>query len=398
MVVKRLAKNISKYLGLTDQTGALKDSKQRSGGGNYLQYPVNRTQAESEDSLLIKALEYMPPKSGVSNDQRSGTYGLKSGFDIDKAISDGTFQPGSQMSGTFNVAKIKYDKTGKIIGSQKAFKIANMGGMDARVNQGQKDNKQKIKYYIELPIPQQINDSNAVSWGEDTMNIMEMAALTVAQQAVTGGLAGAADKFESARKQILEGDTATTFPGLTDDVRRGLVAALSGQAISALGSNVSSASALGRTTGQILNSNLELLFQGVTLRTFPFNITFSPRSRVESDRVKEIIKRFKKSMAAKTGRTDFATNGGIFLKAPDIFQLKYLSNGRTHPFLNSFKPCALTNITVNYTGAGTYATYGDATPVNIKLSLVFKEINPIYAEDYEEGNLFGNNPGPGVGF
>ena len=73
-----------------------------------------------------------------------------------------------------------------------------MGGMDARVNQGQKDNKQKIKYNIELPIPQQINDSNAVSWGEDTMNIMEMAALTVAQQAVTGGLAGAADKFESA--------------------------------------------------------------------------------------------------------------------------------------------------------------------------------------------------------
>ena len=58
----------------------------------------------------------------------------------------------------------------------------------------------------------------------------------------------------------------------------------------------------------------------------------------------------------------------------------------------------MTNITVNYTGAGTYATYGDATPVNIKLSLVFKEINPIYAEDYEEGNLFGNNPGPGVGF
>ena len=397
MVVRRIANKVSKYLGLTDQTGALKDKK-RSSSGNYLQYPINRTQAESEDSLLIKALEYMPPKSGVSNDQRSGTFGLKSGFDIEKAIADRTFLPGSQMSGTFNVAKIKYDKTGKIIGSQKAFKIANMGGMDARVNQGQKDNKQKIKYYIELPIPQQINDSNAVSWGEDTMNIMEMAALTVAQQAVTGGLAGAADKFESARKQILEGDTATTFPGLTDDVRRGLVAALSGQAISALGSNVSSASALGRTTGQILNSNLELLFQGVTLRTFPFNITFSPRSRDESDRVKEIIKRFKKSMAAKTGRTDFATNGGIFLKAPDIFQLKYLSNGRTHPFLNSFKPCALTNITVNYTGAGTYATYGDATPVNIKLSLVFKEINPIYAEDYEEGNLFGNNPGPGVGF
>ena len=118
MVVKRLKKF------LTGQTGAIKDTTRRSGGGKYLQYPINRTQAESEDSLLIKALEYMPPKSGVSNDQRSGTFGLKSGFDIDKAISDGTFQPGSQISGTFNVTDVKWDKTGKITGSKKAFKIA----------------------------------------------------------------------------------------------------------------------------------------------------------------------------------------------------------------------------------------------------------------------------------
>jgi len=103
-------------------------------------------------------------------------------------------------------------------------------------------------------------------------------------------------------------------------------------------------------------------------------------------------------MSAKTGRKDYAVNGGVFLKAPDVFLLRYLSNGKDHPFLNSFKPCALTNMSVNYTGAGTYATYGDGTPVNIKVSLTFKEINPIYAEDYDEGNLFGNDAGKGVGF
>ena len=89
-------------------------------------------------------------------------------------------------------------------------------------------------------------------------------------------------------------------------------------------------------------------------------------------------------MVAKRGESAFGMNGGIFLNPPDVFLLRYLSNGKDHPFLNVFKPCALTNMSVNYTGAGTYATYGDATPVNIKVSLMFKEINPVYAEDYEE--------------
>ena len=34
---------------------------------------------------------------------------------------------------------------------------------------------QKIKYYVELPIPQEVNDSNIVTWGDDTMNIFQLA-------------------------------------------------------------------------------------------------------------------------------------------------------------------------------------------------------------------------------
>ena len=57
----------------------------------------------------------------------------------------------------------------------------------------------------------------------------------------------------------------------------------------------------------------------------------------------------------------------------------------------------------NYTGAGTYATYGDGTPVSIIMNLQFKEIEPIYDIDYEnEGPLAdGNvafNQSTGVGY
>ena len=34
--------------------------------------------------------------------------------------------------------------------------------------------KDKIKYYVELPIPQEVNDSNIVTWGDDTMNIFQL--------------------------------------------------------------------------------------------------------------------------------------------------------------------------------------------------------------------------------
>ena len=259
--------------------------------------------------------------------------------------------------------------------------------------------QEKINYFIELPIPQQISDSNSVTWGEDTMNIMELAGMAAAGNIVGAkGIGGLAGGFDDLRKKILSDNVENTFPGLTPDVLNGLRAALSGAALNSLGTNVSVQSVLGRSTGQILNSNLELLFSGVNLRSFPFNITFSPRSKLESDRVKAIINALKRSMSAKTGATDYQSNGGVFLKPPDVFLLRYLSNGKDHPFLNSFKPCALTNMSTNYTGSGTYATYGDGTPVNIQVSLMFKEINPVYAEDYDQGNYFGNDPGTGVGF
>jgi len=125
-----------------------------------------------------------------------------------------------------------------------------------------------------------------------------------------------------------------------------------------------------------------LLFQGVNLRSFPFSITFSPRGPEESKVVKDIIRSLKMSMAPKAGEFDGSGAQGIFLKSPDVFQLRYMKDDVDHPFLNSFKLCALTGMSVNYTNAGTYTTYEDGTPVNIRMNLTFKELNPIYHEDY----------------
>ena len=73
-----------------------------------------------------------------------------------------------------------------------------------------------------------------------------------------------------------------------------------------------------------------------------------------------------------------------FLATPNIFDLQYMKGGEKHPFLNSFKSCALTDMSVNYTGDGTYATYADATPVSMVMDLTFKELEAVYDEDYDK--------------
>ena len=181
------------------------------------------------------------------------------------------------------------------------------------------------------------------------------------------------------------------IPGLNNSTQEAFKAAIGGKAISALGSTVSPKSIISRATGQVLDSNLELLFQGVNLRSFPFSVTFSPRNYDETERVRLIIRYLKQTMAPKTGNEGGKL--GTFLKSTDVFSLRYLHNGQDHPFLNSFKLCALTGLSVNYTNAGTYASYSDGTPVNIRLNMSFKELNPIYSEDYDGGDA-----GGGVGY
>ena len=360
---------------LLGETGTTKKTRtaSKTPAKNY-QYPFHRSAAESEDTLLIKAIKYIPPTSNLGK-------GTRNKENIASGKSSAAY---SKQANDINDSNSGIT----ITGGPNGIEFRNAGGMDRRIEKGYSSDpagfQQKIKYYIELPIPQQISDSTSVSWGQDSMNILQAAAAGIAQGITDSkGPGDFANKMQTVMNSL-------DFTGVSEDTVRSIKTALAGKAVDTLGANVNANSLLGRATGQILNSNLELLFQGVTLRSFPFNITFSPRSQPESQRVKDIIRALKTSMAPKRGDNAFGMNGGIFLNPPDLFLIRYLSNGKDHPFLNAFKPCALTNMSVNYTGAGTYATYGDSTPVNIKVSLMFKETNPVYAEDYANA--------PGVGF
>ena len=345
-------------------------------------YPVARgPRSITGDTLLIKCLEYVPPQTTTSYEQQ-----------VMFAKKDG-----GQGDIKYKAGDPKIIQSGKNKGLEakeinpKSFKMVNLGASD-RINGLTGGQKEKHIYYVELPIPQDVNDNNSVTWGDDSMNILQLAGLAVAQKAFTQDVGRT---FDEAKNLLTEGIFTGASTMIKDEsVKQGIVAALTGKAFDTFGANINANSALGRATGMTLNSNLELLFDSVNLRSFPFSMNFTPRTPEESMMVKHIIRAFKSSMAAKKGTSDVG-QGGIFLRAPDVFQLRYLHRGKDHPFLNSFKHCALTGMQVNYTNAGTFASYEDGTPVSISMNLTFKELNPIYFEDYDE---FSANDNKGVGF
>ena len=239
--------------------------------------------------------------------------------------------------------------------------------------------KEDILGTIFLPIPQNISSTNSTGWGEDSINSFEAMGLGLAAGAMTadsfmGGLLGAVKGGAEGIKTIAQSGEAQ---GMAN-------AFFASKVVNALGGNTSFQGVLARSTGQILNPNTELLFNGVKLRSFNFSFNLAPRNGDEAEMVKNIIRALKINMSPST-TIEKGSATGIFLQSPNVFRLKYKTGSNNHQFLNSFIVAALTNVQVNYTGSGTYMTYDDGskTPVHMVMQLSFQELNPVYAEDYD---------------
>jgi len=248
---------------------------------------------------------------------------------------------------------------------------------EATGSNANRKNLKDPKHMIVLPIPQQLSDISAIDWTDGKLNPIEAYGLAATSTIIQEGGRGIANAAQAAKDIVAQLGSSIGSAANDPNIQNALVAAISGQAVGALGGNVSGSSIVARATGQVFNPNLELLFNGVNLRVFPFTFEFFPRNREEGEEVRQILRLLKYSMVPSRG------DQGIFIKAPYVFQLEYMKGRHPHPFLNRFQPMALTNMSVNYTGSNNYSTFYDGTPTHIRLELLFKELNPVYKDDYD---------------
>ena len=236
---------------------------------------------------------------------------------------------------------------------------------------------------ILLPIPTDLQDANQVNYGSSELNGMAATGVQAAEDVMMTSFQKGEDPFgqlqqayANAKGRVVDG------VGTPDVAKNALTKFLAAKAVNVFGANVTLNQLLARGSGEVLNPNMELLFNGPTLRNFRFNYKLTPRNAKESEQVKLIIRAFKRNMAPQA-QGGSLSSGNWFLKTPNVFKLRYRTGRKNHPFLNRFKQCFLSDMSVRYTGEGVHATYEDGTPVSMVLDLSFKEIAPIYDIDYD---------------
>lgn len=146
--------------------------------------------------------------------------------------------------------------------------------------------------------------------------------------------------------------------------------------------NLVSAGAVGNAIGvgskQNLNPFREVLFQASGFRQFTFDYVFMPRSEQENKNVHEIIKTFKYHMHPEL------SEGGLYFIHPSEFNIQYYYNGKENKFFNKISTCVLEDCQVDY-GGEAFSSFHDGSPVEIKMRLVFQEIETLTKDRILEG-------------
>ncbi len=131
----------------------------------------------------------------------------------------------------------------------------------------------------------------------------------------------------------------------------------------------------------VANPYIEVLFGGVENRTFSFTFKMTPRNADEQKTIKDIIKEFKFHRAPET-KIQGLSNYWIF---PSEFDIKLMYKGLDNPWLFKISTCALTNVTVSYSGDGDFKTRADGSPFTTVMTLQFTELEQLTKEHHAEG-------------
>ena len=136
--------------------------------------------------------------------------------------------------------------------------------------------------------------------------------------------------------------------------------------------------------GQASNPYMEVLFEGVELRTFTYNFTFSPRNADETDDVQKIIEMFRFHMLPEL-------NGGssAFMTLPSTFDIHYMYQvspdvAKENNFYTKIATCVLKGCDVDYTPNGV-KSFASGAPTQITMSLSFQETEMLTKQHVNRG-------------
>jgi len=163
---------------------------------------------------------------------------------------------------------------------------------------------------------------------------------------------------------------------------------ITSQVSSGLAGMISSATQTGGALNQVaqvmgnpINPAVEVMFSTTALRHFTFDFLFAPRNEQESTNLKEIIAQIKFHGAPEINPN---TLGATWIP-PAEFDITFFNKGVENRNIARINTCVLDNIEVDYHPSGMFSAFRNGHPVQVRMRLQFKEIEPIHKQRILQG-------------
>ena len=161
--------------------------------------------------------------------------------------------------------------------------------------------------------------------------------------------------------------------------------------------NLGLGKSINAATGQAVNPQSTLSFEGVNLRAFQMEWTLYPESAAEANDIKKIIRTIKRQILPRTqsltgSNNDTTASSALsraFLKYPAVCFINLL--GIDESSFVKFKPCMVDSISVDYGPSGAIVIAQGGVPQGVKISMSFKELEIQTAEDFEDNDTMEQN-------
>jgi hypothetical protein len=151
-----------------------------------------------------------------------------------------------------------------------------------------------------------------------------------------------------------------------------------------LGTSQSFSSALLQGQGYAVNPQMQMIYQGIGMRSFSLSFIFTPSSAEESETVKNIIYTLKYYSAPELQNVKQSYINNLYMIPPSVFNVYFKINDVENVYLPKYGDCVLENMEVNYAPNG-FSTHIDGAPVQTTLTLTFKEIESIHKHKLSTG-------------
>lgn len=336
-----------------------------AGAKQTVRYPEDLNITSDTDYIQFDFYTYNPPfnrtGSGLNKKQQNNAM-------MNAGIATVVAGPvGTVASTAVSISNIKkgfgYDQVKDELGDEKGNEIAGNFGVPATGRAGAKIPS------IQLFMPQDVSTSYATNWGGK-----EFGNATTGILNVIGG--------KDLINMSIEG--VKSIPAGVNALGADILSKI----LSNANQSVTQDDILGGTSAKVKNPNVELLFGGPRIRNVGFKFKMSARTEDEAKDIHNICHIFKMESlpaygnAAGDGNTPKDMTGfGNFIKVPDLVRMKMMKGGKLHPYLSQYKALALTNVDINYTPDGSYATYIGGYPSAVELSIQMVETKIVYKEN-----------------